>query len=1686
MVRDFSESAKQKLLDYVKDVTETTVWGRLGDIIGDIGLQVQHWFGALDISKYINNLDEYHKKVIDKNDTTTQRIEEIFTNVKNIDIRYQNGLNQELSYSKSITDMIKVLSDTIDPNGGNMNMQKMNEALAASLEKIRENQLSKNKVIEESMLGTDPDAVEMSTDPVNLSTGNFVYDHQDLIIGGEIPLAFHRYYNSKDTRVGTLGKCFLHNYEVLVEDSNDGIIGIRQVDGQVIRYEKDSDGNYHSNTATLEILKKTETGYVLDNIGKERKLFKLDGKLIRQENWNGRGISFTYNKKNQLVKAKTDNESCFEYFYDESTGYLTKVQDHTGRSVDLTYKNGMLEKVALPLDVVYTYVYGNNGRIVEVVNAREVSAVKNEYDNKYRVTKQFFADGGMMSFVYDDERHCVVLTERNGVKTAYFHDENYRNTETVFEDGTSEKFLYNEKNQCISKTNRLGCTQRMAYDNRGNLTQIVDSLKRRFNFTYDANNNLISVSMNGKGRLKNHYDAKGKLIATENCMKEGLWITYDENQHPVELTLVDGSKTRLSYDERGNVSSIRESNGNVVYYTYDALNRVIESKDVNNYSTKYQYDLRDKIIKVTNPLGNTREYIYDKAGRVTGIKDFDGFWTLSTYNAIGKIETITDKEAYVMTYGYDKMWNITSQTMPDGTMRVFEYDEDNRLSVVEYPNGGINTYTYDAVGNKTSVTDAEGNITTFVYDAASQLIEVIEPDGAKTKNTYDREGNLVAVTNAMGHVISYTYDDLGRCISRTNAEGATTSLLYNNMGQVERVCYPNGTQTIYAYDLGGRVKSVKNPDGSGEIYEYDLKGNLISRANGIGDKISFKYDALDRLVEIVNQVEGVRKFTYDTVGNLTSIIDEKGNKTTYDYSPNGNIIKVADALGNETFYEYDEMNRLIKTICTGINGEEIQSIDYVWDVMGQIKSVTDPLGHVESYEYDKNGNMTSKTDRDGYTTNFTYGSHGKIEEIAYADGKTVEMSYDALRRLNEVEDWNGITKIVLDTLGRAVSVTEPNGDTVGYEWGMMGERKAIIYPDGKRAEYKYNNVLQLIELYTGKETVKYKYDEIGRLTEKQLPSGITTSYHYNKMGRIDEIFHIGNEFEESYQYSFDIYGNKIGAVKQRYGIGEDSGRFDYVYDELNRLTEVHQNDTLLRQYSYDAYGNRTSKSDYTNGTQFVTSYIYNANNQLLSETNVISEKGYTYDNRGNLLKVVTGADLLREFVFDAANQMTESVCFVEGEKKKATYNYNGLGHRIGQEVFGIVSEKPDKKIRYTIDVTRQYYNLLQKYEEGIETHSRQNYYWDGNVVAMELDEADNFYLQDDLGSPMHLIGINGTVQESFAFDEFGESIVNNNTEKLASLKQVFGFTGYQENEVDKLYFAQSRHYDSYTGRFINEDKMRGNIITPISLNHYTYCWNDPENMIDKDGNVPMPITVGVDVIKDNFSSPLYYAQTSADGAYAAIEVAVSHTTQMPEFRTYLNSNGTKMVAISNSSNYIKGSGGIRSISEAKLLNPDVTATNYASYEKLGQAYKWNKGLKAANKALIGIGGVIAFCNEYQASEGLETEDRIINGVTEAAWSIGSAVAIGALVGSVVPGAGTAVGAAIGFVVGAAVSIAADVLVHAKFFDNYTKSLMDYVKQGLNCAWDTGKSTVKDLCTTGMEFLEGIGREQEQAYCISVG
>ena len=1444
MIRDFSEKAKQKLEGYADDAAASSTWGKINDWFSDRGMDFRSWTGKLGIENYINDVDTYHQKIIDKNNATKKKIDTIFSNVQSVDTKSMAAMNRQITCGNNIIKLINDLAASISPDGGNLDMAGMKGTLDADVARIKNPESAKNEKTEKEKLGAGDTSCKKSSDPVNLSTGNFIYDHEDMQAGGEIPLSFHRYYNSKDTGTGTMGSCFLHNYEMEVQKQPDQKAAVRMHDGQFY-YFAETDTGYVAENAAMGLLERTEDGYKLTcHPGMDAVYFDKNGKAARQENTNKRGITFIRDERGRLEKAETDTGSFLEYAYD-SEGMLKEVTDHAGRKVKLEYDGDMLKTVTTPSGAVYTYSYGDNGRITETVNARNVTAVRNRYDSLFRVTHQEFPDGGTMDFEYDDKNSRVTLTERNGSRITYVHDSRYRNTATLYEDGTREKYLYNDRNQCICRTDRNGHTVRMSYDSRGNLTQTVDAGKRRINFTYDIYNNLTSLSINGKTRLKNHYDSKGNLTGTTDALGNRTKIKNDVFGRAEKITYADGSSTEISYDRRGNITAVTDGNGNSTSYEYDLLNRVIKTTDANNNGTHFSYDASDRISTVTDALGNVRKYTYNAGGKVTGLTDFDGKTVSFDYNDLGKISAYTDKEGYRAELAYDRMWNVSSIKSPDGGIQRFIYDSDNRLKEHTLPMGGKIRYAYDAAGNLLSETDAAGNTARYAYDEADRLVRMEAADGAVTTFGYDHEGNLVSETDALGHVTEYTYDDLGRRTSVTDTAGATTSVCYNEIGNVDRICHPNGSSTVYTYEKGGRLRSVLYPDGSGEKYSYDAKGNMTERITMSGERYHYSYDVLDRIVSITNAVGGTQHFEYDALGHVTEAADENGNITRYEYTPNGNLSKVTDALGNETFYQYDAMGHLTQTSCTGTGGEQTQNTAYTWDKEGHVVAVTDPLGDVERYTYDPAGRMKEKVDKDGYETSFRYGKDGQVEEICYADGRTVSLTYNAIRQLEEVKDWLGTTRIAVDEAGRVSSVTDPYGKTVGYEWGSMGERTSVLYPDGRKAAYEYNKAMQLTAMKlisngSQEKTIRYRYDDAGRLTGKQFPGGSSTSYAYGNLGRVSEILHTGADFSEHYIYGYDILGNKTSAAKERTGIQADSGRYEYSYDEMNRLTGVMHDGQQLRSYSYDAFGNRRRKTEYTQNGKLITTYGYNTKNQLTTENSENGIRNYSYDHRGNLLSVTSGEEVLKAYGFDAANQMSSSMGMTDGIIQKAVYQYNGLGHRMGQSI-ATGDAAPARTIRYTLDLTRQYHNLLQKTTDrrtdGNLLHSSQIYFWDGNVAGMEEEGRDHFYFQDDLGSPMRLADEAGRSEEAYGFDEFGNDIRTAKDIFQDSL-QSFGFTGYQMDSAGGLYFAQARRYDAGAGRFVSEDFLKGHIAVPYTMNHYSYCWNRPMDLVDLNGKFP--------------------------------------------------------------------------------------------------------------------------------------------------------------------------------------------------------------------------------------------------------
>ena len=277
MTIDFSEKAKQKLEGYADDAAASSTWGKIKDWFSDSGMDFQSWTGKLGIENYINDVDTYHQKIIDKNNATKKKIDTIFSNVQSVDTKSMAAMNRQITCGNNIIKLIDDLAATIDPGGGNMDMKGMKGTLDADVERIKNSEATVAETIETEKFGEKAAACMNSEDPVNLSTGNFIYDHEDLQIGGEIPLSFHRYYNSKDTRVGTMGCCFLHNYEMKVEEQPDGAVGVRLHDGQIHHFEK-TDSGYAAKDSALELLEKTDEGYKLIHVGRETSYFDKNGK----------------------------------------------------------------------------------------------------------------------------------------------------------------------------------------------------------------------------------------------------------------------------------------------------------------------------------------------------------------------------------------------------------------------------------------------------------------------------------------------------------------------------------------------------------------------------------------------------------------------------------------------------------------------------------------------------------------------------------------------------------------------------------------------------------------------------------------------------------------------------------------------------------------------------------------------------------------------------------------------------------------------------------------------------------------------------------------------------------------------------------------------------------------------------------------------------------------------------------------------------------------------------------------------------------------------------------------------------------------------------------------------------------------------------------------------------------------
>ncbi len=171
MMRDFSPGAKELLMQYVDDVIASGVWETIENGKGEFNQAGQDWLSKLGISDYLDNMEGYYQNIISKHSTTKEEIEQIFSDVQQVDTRYIGTVAELVTAGNAIITYFTDLADNINPNGGNLDIEKLRTTLEADRERLDQMQQS---VVRN--LIKDGKAEEAAEYIISVSRLNLTYD----------------------------------------------------------------------------------------------------------------------------------------------------------------------------------------------------------------------------------------------------------------------------------------------------------------------------------------------------------------------------------------------------------------------------------------------------------------------------------------------------------------------------------------------------------------------------------------------------------------------------------------------------------------------------------------------------------------------------------------------------------------------------------------------------------------------------------------------------------------------------------------------------------------------------------------------------------------------------------------------------------------------------------------------------------------------------------------------------------------------------------------------------------------------------------------------------------------------------------------------------------------------------------------------------------------------------------------------------------------------------------------------------------------------------------------------------------------------------------------------------------------------------------------------------------------------
>ena len=308
--------------------------------------------------------------------------------------------------------------------------------------------------------------------------------------------------------------------------------------------------------------------------------------------------------------------------------------------------------------------------------------------------------------------------------------------------------------------------------------------------------------------------------------------------------------------------------------------------------------------------------------------------------------------------------------------------------------------------------DASGWLyTRRTYDWKGQPRIITNTDGTQTIASYEgcgcAGGEVVTLTDEVGRQRKVYSDALGRQwkTETLDWDGNVYSTATNTFDALDRVMFARryqGTdrsgvyqEAAMTYDGYGRFKTRKAPaESSASEYEYNADDTLYRVKDARGVYATYSYNDNRHLLTGV---------AYTVPSGVSPSIDP-APPVGFEYDAVGNRTLMTDGLG-KVEYGYDALSRMMweKRTFAPLNNAAY-TINYDYNLTGELKSVTDPFGARVEYNYDQTGQVTGVTGQNfagvqSYASAITYRAWGAVKGMAYGDTRLLSMAYDSRLRV---------------------------------------------------------------------------------------------------------------------------------------------------------------------------------------------------------------------------------------------------------------------------------------------------------------------------------------------------------------------------------------------------------------------------------------------------------------------------------------------------------------------------------------------------------------------------------------------------------------------------------------------------------------------------------------------------------------